>query len=299
MNALQPIPGRIRSVADLRSIQQAMAGALMQPLTRQDRLRPGTGADYLRGDARLGGLQRLEIYARQYWFRLLDCLYDDFPALRALLGGKRFMRLCENYLAAHPSTSWTLRDLGARLPAFITDPAARDVARVEWAQALAFDEALLPAVPAEVLAAKDPAELRLALQPCALLLRLDHAADLFIMALGKETSDSRSTASQSIPGRPAKTATKRRPRLEKEDVHLVVHRQDCRLYLKRLEPEPWRLLAALRDGLPLARALELALEGVDAAARDWPAEVRRWFHIFGQMNWLTLPRAKTHPIHRP
>ena len=30
-------------------------------------------------------LRGLEIYNRQYWFRVLDCLYDDYPGLRAIL----------------------------------------------------------------------------------------------------------------------------------------------------------------------------------------------------------------------
>ncbi|MBL9131755.1 MAG: putative DNA-binding domain-containing protein, partial [Verrucomicrobiaceae bacterium] len=59
-----------------------MAAALMQPLTRRDGLQKATRADFIAPNDRMSGFERLEIYARQYWFRLLDCLHDDYPALR-------------------------------------------------------------------------------------------------------------------------------------------------------------------------------------------------------------------------
>ena len=113
----------------------------MQPLSRQDGMNAKTQVDFITPNNRMSGFERLEIYARQYWFRLFDCLYDDYPALRAFVGESRFHKLCREYLAQHPSNSWTLRNLGSALPAFITDLKARDVTRVEWAQTLAFDEA--------------------------------------------------------------------------------------------------------------------------------------------------------------
>src|SRR5260370_14613519 len=66
--------------------------------------------------ATLSSVERLEIYNRQYWFRLFDSFEEDFPGLKAVLGEKRFERLMRAYITDRPSTSYTLRDLGARLP---------------------------------------------------------------------------------------------------------------------------------------------------------------------------------------
>ena len=38
-------------------------------------------AEFIKPNSRLSSFERLEIYNRQYWFRLLDCLYDDYPGL--------------------------------------------------------------------------------------------------------------------------------------------------------------------------------------------------------------------------
>ena len=57
----------------------------------------------------------------QYWFRLLDCIAEDFPGLEAVLGIARCNRLYRAYLAKYPSRSFTLRNLGDRLPQFLAD----------------------------------------------------------------------------------------------------------------------------------------------------------------------------------
>ena len=46
---------------------------------------------FIKPNDRLTSFERLEIYNRVYWFRVLDCLYDDYPGLRAVLGERKFM----------------------------------------------------------------------------------------------------------------------------------------------------------------------------------------------------------------
>lgn len=281
-----PTPSRLRTNADLRQLQRTMAAALMQPLTRQDGLRASTQVDFITPNDRMSGFERLEIYARQYWFRLLDCLYDDYPALRAFLGERRFHKLCRDYLAQHPSTSWTLRNLGSALPDFITDVKARDVARVEWAQTLAFDEALKRPLRMDDLLGADPSTLHLGLQPCVVLLKIDHAVDHFITAMKKADADVRGSASQAMSAAPARAKLARAPKLNREQVHLAVHRHDNMLYFKRLAPESFAMLEALRDGLTLADAIELALAHASPDT-EWAVQIRDWFTEFSQLGWFT------------
>ena len=278
-------PSQLRTNADLRQLQRTMAAALMQPLTRQDGLHASTQVDFITPNDRMSGFERLEIYARQYWFRLLDCLYDDYPALRVFLGERRFHKLCRDYIARHPSTSWTLRNLGSELPAFITDIRAREVARVEWAQTLAFDEVLKRPMHMDDLLGADPSALRLGLQPCVVLLQTDHAVDHFISAMKKADADVRGSASQAMSEAPKRASIVKAPRLKRECVHLAVHRHDNQLYFKRLAPESFAMLTALRDGLTLADAIELALGDANPEI-DWPAQIRDWFTEFSQLGWF-------------
>src|SRR5579864_8931296 len=99
----------------LLDLQRRMARGILQPLNGSDRIARKVDAAFIKPNNRLTAVERLEIYSRSYWFRILDSLYDDFPGLRAVLGEQSFRLLSHAYLADCPSRSFTLRDLGSRL----------------------------------------------------------------------------------------------------------------------------------------------------------------------------------------
>src|SRR5260370_2672270 len=144
----------------LLEVQRRMARAIMQPLTGADRIAPKADARYIKPNARLSSRERLEIYSRSYWFRVLDSLYDDFPGLRAVLGRPAFHRLSKAYLADCPSRSFTLRNLGSRLEDWLREhpefagthyALAINMVRLEWAHIEAFDNAAAKSLMPEVL----------------------------------------------------------------------------------------------------------------------------------------------------
>lgn len=291
-------PPKLQTLADLRELQRTMAAALMSPLTRDEGLRAslkGTAQALIQPRAKLDSFDRLEIYARQYWFRLLDCLYDDYPGLRALLGEQRFHQLSRAYLAAHPSESWTLRNLGQHLEGFIrANPKltsaqhgiAIEIARFEWAQVLAFDEAALKPLNIDDLLGSDPTVLTLKLQPHISLLALDHAVDDWFIAVRNTDQGSRSETSNARIESRAPMKAKRVPLPKPQKLWLVVHRSDTDIYFKRLEREAWLLLHSLSEGKPLLTAIETALANA-SSDRDWSAQVREWFQSWSALGWFT------------
>jgi len=120
----------VEPAPDLAGTQQRMFSSLLDPLSGRSRayteLPPKDGgftpqfretaALLIRNGENLSALEGLELYHRQYWYRLLDSLEEDFPGLRRLLGERRFWILLESYLLAHPSRSYTLRHLGRAMP---------------------------------------------------------------------------------------------------------------------------------------------------------------------------------------
>ena len=109
---------------DLDTIQRAMFDAVRQPLTTSEGMRRRTkdgrslrkvAEEIIKPNDRLSSFERLEIYNRQYWFRILSALGEDFPGLRAIVGNRRFEKLAIAYLFDCPSHSFTLRNLGSRL----------------------------------------------------------------------------------------------------------------------------------------------------------------------------------------
>lgn len=232
---------------------------------------------------RLTSFARLEIYNRQYWYRLIDCLYDDYPGLRALVGERKFRRLCRDYLEKYPSTSFTLRNLGQHLELFLRrhslGPLALDMARLEWARIVAFDGEARPAVTVNDLRDCSPARLRLALQPYLSLLKLHAPLDDYLIALKQLNTDAlRGEASNAVTSHKHKPVTTlRRPRLA--TVFVVVHRLDHDVYYKRLTPEQFTLLRAVQRGVSLAQA----------CAHLPPARVadlQNWFSAWAGFGWF-------------
>src|SRR5271168_4040305 len=112
----------------LLNLQRRMARAVMTPLTRSERMRAvapdgrsmrAVASQIIKPNDRLTSFERLEIYNRQYWFRVLSAFAEDFPGLRAVLGERRFDALAKAYLTACPSRSFTLRNLGSRLEVWL------------------------------------------------------------------------------------------------------------------------------------------------------------------------------------
>jgi len=278
-----------------------MAEALFRPLTSRDHLQSrwndgrstaSVAADFVKPNSRLTSVERLEIYARSYWFRVLDCLYDDYPGLRAILGRRRFMKLATAYLSQFPSASFSLRNLGSRLPRFIEDqPAfsaphtalAIDMARFEWAQVVAFDGPALPTLTQDDILDAGPTRLRVSLQPFLTVMECAYPVDHFALALKKTAL--RGEASNTLTSMPGSRPTAR-PRLPRPGrTFLAVHRQDNMLYFKDLEPEAYSILTALRDGRTLSAACSGALRDADPAI-DWASRIQEWFKTWQALGWF-------------
>src|SRR5689334_8849837 len=115
---------------DLEQLQRTVLSVIQQPLTASERMRKLTldgkpikpiVEQVIKANDRLTSVERLEIYNRVYWFRILSSLADDFPGLRAVIGQQQFDKLLVEYLSACPSESFTLRNLGSRLGTWLHD----------------------------------------------------------------------------------------------------------------------------------------------------------------------------------
>ncbi len=282
---------------NLLAFQRALKDALVRPLTSDDRTqakwidgRPMAdfAAVFIKANDRLTALDRLEIYNRMYWFRLIDCFHDDNPGMRAVLGLRRFNQLAEAYLTKFPSHSFTLRNLCSRLEEFVrSEPRwtaphtllALDIARFEWAQTVAFDEPARPVLTPEEISGTPPSRLRLRLQPYISLLSLNHPVDDYVIAVKKREA-LRNQASNATTASRHVARESKVPRPRRERVYLAVHRLNQRLYYKRLELPAFKILVALRDGQPLTRAITAGGRNVKAD------EMREWFATWMQLGWL-------------
>jgi hypothetical protein len=73
----------------------------------------------IESDDRLSAVERLEIYANAYFYRILDCLKEDFPATLATLGADNFHNLITGYLIEYPPTEPSISYAGRYLSEFL------------------------------------------------------------------------------------------------------------------------------------------------------------------------------------
>ncbi len=293
---------------NLFETQRRMVAAMMVPLSAEGRIAPKTAEGksmaaeaerIIRPNDRLTSIERLEIYSRSYWFRLLDSFTEDFPGLEAVVGREKFARLAMQYLRECPSRSFTLRDLGAQLVDWLEEnPAylgahrdlALDMARLEWAHIVAFDGPQDSLLDPEHLLQPGPA-MRIGVQPYVTLIELQYPVDELRIAI-RTTDDGRNSASNAAGKRKAH-AVRKVGRLQEQQLFVGVHRVDSSVYYRRLEPEEFQLLGALRNGRPASAAIREAFEGTRREPDEVPNLLGSWFAAWAQFGWLTVYQTKT------
>ena len=232
--------------------------AALAALPDAERRLPGGLDGLVRGDARLGALARVDVYANMYFFRLLECLAEDFPAVEAVVGHEAFHALAADYLEAHPSRHPSLRRLGGALGDFLDRHPLRerffwiaDLARFEWALLEAFDAEDAAPVAAEELAALAPADwpaLRLRFSPSLRVIEASTAVD----EIWKATSAARAL-----------------PEPEPRATTLRIWREGLQVFHRPLEPVERAALAAAASGQTFASVCEAAARTVgDEAAPE-------------------------------
>lgn len=115
----------------------------------------GTLSQAIHSDERLSALQRVEIYASAYFYRLLDCLEEDFPATAAVAGNPAFEDIARAYLARHPPTEPSIFYAGRYLGNFLANhhllerwPFLAELARLERTLIEVFHDPDAPALSA-------------------------------------------------------------------------------------------------------------------------------------------------------
>ncbi len=236
-------------------------------------VRPGRTRDVVIPSKRLTAKERVGVYQEMYLPRMLDALEADYPALAHFLGHAAWQRLVRAYVSAHPSRSYTLNELGRRLPDFVRRAPVRrpafchDLARLEWAVAEVFDATETRPLSAADLAAVLPGDWpRARLVPVAALrlVTLDHDASVWLDSL---KGDSHSH---------------RRPPVARRRTLLAVYRRDYAVRRREQAAAAFALLGDLVAGRPvglavasaLSRPGTLRLPGAEAAFalfREWAA----------------------------
>ncbi len=214
----------------------------------------------------IDGRLRLTSYNRQYWFRLLNILQQEYPLLLALLGLRDFNHLAMSYLTCHPPHSPSLRDLSNDLGRFLAgscpwnQPQLRQAAALEYAFIVSFDAAELPRLDPTLLAEHDLLELPLKLQPHVQLFREDW--DL-VLWRGRAKS---TTAPEDLGAVPLP-----------QSGTWIIYRGSAGTAVEPLPAEAFALLEELARGQSVSAAIETVCTQETQASAVLDAHLGDWF----------------------
>jgi hypothetical protein len=297
---------------NLLSLQRSIARAVMQPLTPSEQMRRVApngermhkyAARLIKPNDRLTSFERLEIYNRQYWFRLLAGLAEDFPGLQAILGNRRFEALCKAYLTDCPSRSFTLRNLGRHLEGWLKknprwagsrQAMALDMVRLEWADIEAFDGKAEEPLDGSALAETEGTDLRLQLQPYVQLLSLKYPVDTLVLKI-KSLNNDTEFSSNAFRERRKRRQAQATARLEPTAIFLAVHRVDYSVYFRRLVEHEYRLLCAVQQGKTLGQAVSQSFGKNSRGSQPELAQVAAWFQNWASLGWFCATEVKSVP----
>ncbi len=223
----------------------------------------------------VSAVDRLEIYARAYYARLIDCLRAEFPMMVEALGEPLFDDFAVAYLQQHPSRSYTLDHLGREFANYLAETRRDgdawldflpDLARFEWNIAEVFDgpgcegQALLTGDQLRSLSAESWPAARLVAVPCLRVLQFDFPVDAYYRQLrGQQEA----------------------PPPEREETFVAVTRRDYVVRHFRVTAAEHALLSAVIAGESVGQALMRAAEHVpeseiEAFAGTLQSSFRRW-----------------------
>jgi hypothetical protein len=210
--------------------------------------------------------ERVEIYTRMYFSRLLECMEVDYPAVAHIAGEHAFEKLVRTYLLRHPSKHYSLNALGARLPEFLSGsvrvarrPLLRDVAHLEQLMTVVFD-----APQSNVLKSSDLA----AIAPEA----WENARPRLIEALRLAAFDHRANAIVTS-ARQSQTL----PELTRKKTWVVVYRKEYVGWRMELTQPMHAVLTAMAERKTLREAIEAGAGVFRGSPEELQAQIFQWF----------------------
>jgi hypothetical protein len=245
---------------DLKHLQQflyrliTVPGGVAEGLAQEVAITGGGLDQLVISDDRMSPVERVEVYANGYFYRLLEVLKEDYPATLAVAGDDHFHNLATGYLIDYPPTQPSIHFAGLNFAAYLAThplrarwPFIADLARLERATLESFHAAGAPALHAEALRALSPTEwpaLTIRLHPATRLIESEWRIDTVL----REVEDGRAWTDP-----------------ERDDATILVWRRDNHVYYRATEAAEREALGLANDenGVPFAAICESIASAAD------------------------------------
>ncbi len=286
----------IENEEQLLNLQRSFAEIIRRPLLPKSKMRPDERSELIvKKNDRTDSHGRMEFYARQYWWRILDSFDSDFICLSKVLAPSAYKIIRNSYLEQCFSRSFTLRNLGRDLVKFIRDnpdivkldqDLILDAIRFDWGRIEAFDSSEFKPLTVEDVSTPDFSEKLLYLQPFVQLCRFKNEVDTLFKSVSisaKETTSN--TNFERIEEIESDTAF---CTVSKNDINVAIYRREGRLASMRVSDDEYLYLKALQTGISIVNLLDL-VEGLTPLKEE---NLQLFFQKMMALSQLTLVTPK-------
>jgi len=274
----------------LLDLQRSFADLIRRPLEAGDKMKDDPRIESLvEPNDRLSSQERLEVYAQQYWWRIRDSFDEDFCTLKFVLGVDRYREIRDQYLEEHPSISFTLRNLGSRLVAFLegvkiddkgVKASAIEAATYDWAKIVAFDAAENAPLTAANIQSRNFS--RRILKLLSFVIPLSISFDLPSKTEGCDVEVDNGEFPRAKQGHEIRSCLNPLTRLGDESRFVILHRRGGRLFIKSSSRNEYFLLSSLVKGVSLVNIFSIMAAGMDVSE----GEIYEFFESWVRMGWL-------------
>lgn len=266
--------------ASLFAEQSWFGEAITQPLNT-DLGKKGDAEVWLRGNGAMPPLARLQVYHKQYWYRLITVMQFDYACTVHILGLDRYNAWVMRYLIAHPPDSPYLNDLDRRFLPYL-QAHYHEADRLLVLEAAAYDRAFARAFEG---AEGDKAGLaKRAAKPKGLMnARLRLAGHVTALQLTHDWSAYR----QAVIDDESLTRVVEPP--QPKSLSCVIYRHDFTLYEKEMPTVAVAVLAAWNEPANLSELFDRLSENPawgEAEAAELEAHASEWFADFIAKGWV-------------
>lgn len=279
---------------ELDSLQRAFFALISDKMLPGDLIKDHPDIESLiKPNELLTAKERLELYARQYWWRTLQSLEDDFKGVQALLGTERFNEIITDYINSCGSSSFTLRHLGRKFPEYIKDHChklnelqilAYDSARYELYQIESFFAEMLPKVDEKKLEAllAESKQIHFIKQPHLFILDATYPIHEIFSGIKKgqlKDNETNSTAQKT------ETNTASINLKNKKETFLALYRFNNSVFAKEISFEEFTFLNLITRPMTIEALLIEANKKITSINEE---EIFGIFLRFSQLQWITI-----------
>jgi hypothetical protein len=284
----------VHTKEELDALQRAFFALITDKMLPGDHLKSHPHIERLiKPNELLTAKERLELYARQYWWRTLQSLEDDFKGVQALLGAETFRELITDYIHSYGSGSFTLRHLGRKFPEFIKDHGNKlqdlqilsyDSARYELYQIESFFAETLPKVEENKLNSivAEGKTIHFIKQPHVYMLDAAYPIHEILSTIKKDQlkdNETNSTAQKTE----ADTASINLQ--NKKETFLALHRFNNSVFAKEISFEEFTFLSLLARPITIEVLLTEAQKKITTISEE---EIFGIFQKFSHLQWITV-----------